>query len=340
MPNLSRSVRRLALLLLCAAAAVAPLGCRPGDDIEHYQAPRVETPMLRLRVAVFKNGDHTWFFKIMGPKDMVDEHADEFEDFLRSVTFAKDEKEPVKWKAPDGWEREPAGQPIYAKYVVGPKDSAAEITVTRLGAQAGSLLANVNRWREQLGLKPIAEDALNDNVSKEKIGDQEVTRVDLSAAGRLRKTPVGKLPIGKEPPETELKYDTPEGWQKMAQPPAFAKVGFQVGEARRQAAVVSITPLGPQPMLANVNRWRSQVGLDEIKPGQLNDVVKPFEVGEAKAQAVDFTGPQGRLLVVLLPHGDGTWIFKMMGSPDLVAKQKPVFEKFVRSVRFEGGSDE
>jgi hypothetical protein len=333
------SARLLGPLLLGAAAALFTLGCQQNEDIQHYQAPHIETPMIRLRVAIFKFGNKTWFFKLRGAKDVVDQHANEFEDFLRSVKPDEMDKDKVVWKAPDGWVKEPAGDQRYAAYLIGPKDTAAELTVVPLGDQAGSLLDNVNRWRDQLGLRAINEEALDDDVRKEQIGDQKVTRVELTAAGRLRKTPAPALSIDKNLAEAGIQYEAPEGWKKMPQAPEFAVAGFHVHQGTEDA-VVSVSPLPPQPLLTNVIRWRQQVGLGAIDSEQVKDIVRPFDVGGAQAQALDMAGKKSRILVVLLPHGGKTWIFKMMGSPDLVGKQKPDFEKFVRSVRFDGGNDE
>jgi hypothetical protein len=330
------SARRLGPLLLGAAVAMLPIGCQVNEEIQHYQAPRVETPMIRLRVAIFKLGTKTWFFKLTGAKDVVDQHADEFEEFLRSV---KSDKGEVLWKTPNGWVKEPAGGQRYAAYRIGPKETAAELTVVPLDENAGSLLDNVNRWRGQLGLRAIGEDSLNDYVTDEKIGEQKVTRVDLTAAGRFHQTTAPSISIGKKPAEAGIKYDAPEGWKKMPEPPQFAVEGFQVHHGD-QNAVISVSPMAAQPLVDNVVRWRKQIGLGPITADQAKDLVQPFDVRGTKAQALDMTGRTNRILVVLLPHDGKTWIFKMMGSPDLVGKEKPNFEKFVRSVRFDGGNDE
>ncbi len=333
------TVRRLGPLLLCATAALVPLGCQQNEDVQHYQAPRIEAPMIRLRVAIFKSGDSTWFFKLTGPKDVVDQHADEFEQLLRSVKFSGDAKEPATWIAPDAWVKEPAGELRYAAYNIGPKDTAAEMTVVRLGGAAGSLVANVNRWRGQLGLKAIAESDLGDYVTEQEFGDRKVSRVDMTAAGRFRKAAPPKMGITKGQAKPRLTYDAPKSWKKMPTAPQFAEVGFQVQEGDEKV-LVSASEMTAQPLLDNVLRWRGQVGLGRITTAELKDIVQPFAVGDTRAESLDMAGKSNRIVVVLLPRGDRTWIFKIMGSPELVGKQKAEFENFVRSVRFDGGSDE
>jgi hypothetical protein len=327
----SKSVRWTWLLVVTAAAA-GLLGCREDEGIQHYKAPRAETPMVSMRVAIIKNADQTWFFKLMGPKDVVDDHVAEFDQFLQTIQFTADDKNPVVWKAPDEWEKDAAGNQVYAAYLVGPKLTAAQMTVVKLGGEAGGFLNNVNRWRRQLGLKPVTEEALDD-VKKVTINNREVTIVQLSASGRFHKTQAPLLPQGPGPLEPEIKIDTPEGWKKMDQPPQFAVAGFRIEEGKENAQV-SVSQLPPQPMLENANRWRAQVGLGPVDAAQLKDLAQPFDVGDGKADYLDMTGKQDRILVILVHKGQTDWIFKMKGSPELVGKQKPALEKLVRSVRF------
>ena len=333
----TKTVRQVWLLVVTAATA-ASLGCREEEGIQHYKAPRAETPIVSMRVAIIKNADQTWFFKLMGPKDVVDDHTTEFDQFLETIQFNADEKNPVIWKAPNEWEKEPAGGQIYASYLVGPKTTAAQMTVVKLGGQAGAFLDNVNRWRKQLGLKPVTEENL-DGVIKKTINGREVIIVQLSGTGRFHRTAAPLLPQGPGPLQAEAKIDTPEGWQKMDQPPQFAVAGFRI-EDGKETAQVSVSQLGPQPMLENVIRWRRQVGLGPVDANQVKDLIQPFDVGDSKAQYLDMTGSRDRILVILVHKGEADWIFKMMGSPELVGKQKPAFEKLVRSVRFDGGRDE
>ncbi len=286
--------------------------------------------MVGMRVAIFKLANETWFFKLWGPKDVVDDHITEFDQFLHTIQFSPDEKTPVSWKAPEEWEKDAAGNQVYAAYLVGPKLTAAQMTVVKLGGEAGTLPDNVNRWRRQLGLKPVTEES-KDGVTTVMINGREVTIVHLNASGRFRKTQAPLLPQGPGPLEPEIKMDTPEGWKKMDQPPQFAVAGFRIEEGKENAQV-SVSQLPSQPMLENVNRWRAQVGLGPVDAAQLKDLVQPFDVGDGKADYLDMTG-KDRILVILVHKGQTDWIFKMKGSPELVGKQKPAFEKLVRSAR-------
>ncbi len=66
----------------------------------------------------------------------------------------------LRWTTPPGW-KEIAGSGMRAASFELPKGPGkAEVTVVALPGDVGGELANVNRWRGQLALAPIAEDAL------------------------------------------------------------------------------------------------------------------------------------------------------------------------------------
>ena len=66
---------------------------------------------------------------------------------------------------------------LVAKFVIpGPGGSKAEVNISATG---GGLLANVNRWRSQLGLAPLAESALANEVQSLDVADGKATLIDM-----------------------------------------------------------------------------------------------------------------------------------------------------------------
>jgi hypothetical protein len=61
------------------------------------------------------------------------------------------EPRPLRWVAPETWEEEKPGQFQVALYRIAPGITAA---VSRFPGDAGGTAANVNRWRQQVGLVP------------------------------------------------------------------------------------------------------------------------------------------------------------------------------------------
>ena len=64
----------------------------------------------------------------------------------------------VRWTAPAGWEEQPASGFRKGSFLVrGADGKTADVSVISFPEAAGGLLANVNRWRDQLKLTPIAD---------------------------------------------------------------------------------------------------------------------------------------------------------------------------------------
>jgi hypothetical protein len=88
----------------------------------------------------------------------------------------------LKYETPRGWQTAPAGQISSAAFQVEDGQQRVEVTATALGGAAGGLLANVNRWRGQVGLPPAA--SVRDIGGEEMvIADQPATYVRLEGPG-------------------------------------------------------------------------------------------------------------------------------------------------------------
>jgi hypothetical protein len=324
------------------------------DEIRHYKAARLEQPKpaartrapmgeQRLLAAIIPHADRTWFCKLVGPAATINNLAEPFEQFVRSIRF--EEGKEISWTLPDGWDQHPGSASRYATIHIDSDDQHLDLTVVPLGREAGSLLDNVNRWRNQLGMNPVGESDLAQLTRDLKLDGMDVTIVDMSVAGPAM--PPGHHPVGPTASRSPsgpapLKYAVPEGWKEVPSQSAFRVASFEV-EADGKRADVSVSPLSGAAggALANVNRWRDQIGLPPIDGAKLRDDVREIEVASAPANLIELVGPESAgekrqsILGVILERGAQTWFFKMTGPADLVAKQRSAFEEFVRSVRFE-----
>src|SRR4051812_23799201 len=66
----------------------------------------------------------------------------------------------VDWTVPAGWKELPGQQMRFASFQVSAEKPDVQLTVIPLGAEAGNLLDNVNRWEKQLGLPPTPQQDL------------------------------------------------------------------------------------------------------------------------------------------------------------------------------------
>jgi hypothetical protein len=71
------------------------------------------------------------------------------------------------WIAPEHWTLDNTPRSMrLATYIIPSEAGDQEVAVTRFPGQVGGVLANINRWRGQMGLLPIAEPELADNIDQ------------------------------------------------------------------------------------------------------------------------------------------------------------------------------
>jgi hypothetical protein len=82
---------------------------------------------------------------------------------------------------PQGWRYDPQPRPMrMATYIVPDASGDIEVAVTRFPARVGGELANINRWRTQMGLEPVTEEQLDSVLTRYTLegGDGYQTRID------------------------------------------------------------------------------------------------------------------------------------------------------------------
>jgi hypothetical protein len=124
------------------------------------------------------------------------------------------------------------------------------------------------------------------------------------------------------------KWSAPDNWQPQT-PGPMVLASFKAGDA---TVNVSSFPGDVGGLLANVNRWRSQVGQAPLAPDDLETNLTALDGG---AKLVDVTGAGAKRLVgAIVPHGGKTWFYKLTGSDAAVTAQKDAFVHFVMNVRY------
>ncbi len=71
------------------------------------------------------------------------------------------------WQPPQSWTKDDTPRSMrLATYIIPSEAGDQEVAVTRFPGQVGGVLANINRWRGQMGLQPIAEPELADHIDR------------------------------------------------------------------------------------------------------------------------------------------------------------------------------
>ncbi|MBA2434996.1 MAG: hypothetical protein M3480_02985 [Verrucomicrobiota bacterium] len=167
----------------------------------------------RILGGIFPAGSETWFFKMIGPDALVASQREGFKQFLQSVHPAEGEVAsstapgpmsanaggndsnaptpppiqsaqgaPVQYTLPSGWKEKPLTPMRLASFqATAPNGKETDISVVALPGVAGGDLANVNRWRGQMQLPPIDEDALAKTAEHVTVNGHDFLLVDLAS---------------------------------------------------------------------------------------------------------------------------------------------------------------
>ena len=119
-----------------------------------------------------------------------------------------------------------------------------------------------------------------------------------------------------------------------------------IGPADRRIEM-RVTPLGAESgvVFDNVKRYWDMVGRSSISREQLreqlHELTRQIVVNAVTVTMIDVAGPepaeagqpQQRLLAAIVPAETRVWHFMAIGPTDVLEREKPVFEKFLRSIR-------
>lgn len=127
----------------------------------------------------------------------------------------------------------------------------------------------------------------------------------------------------------ELEYTVPAGWRQL---PAsgIRKATLQVEDAELS---VLVFPGDVGGELANINRWREQIGLAAIEKSALATITRALTISQHPARYVDLIGPEKSIKGAILPFHGRTWFFKLLGPSDSVQANEAGLLEFLDSVQ-------
>lgn len=175
-------------------------------------------------------------------------------------------------------------------------------------------------------------------------GSQEVTRARVpKAAGAPAPAPTmgmsmgtGDVPMPPTPTGAEaLAWTLPKGWTETR--PGGMRVATLVPPV--SGVDISVTAL-PGPAggeLANVNRWRGQIGLEPVDDAGLARLRTAVKAPAGALSVYDFTSDGAtatRMVVALFTAKTGsTWFIKMTGEAKAVGQVRPDFLRLLETLR-------
>ena len=88
--------------------------------------------------------------------------------------------------------------------------------------------------------------------------------------------------------------------------------------------------------LANLNRWRGQIGLPAVGQAEFDRETQHLDRNGLHMTVVDIVGTGAnaqRILGAMVPHQGATWFFKLSGPDALVAGQKKAFLALLDTIK-------
>src|SRR5262245_5835634 len=136
-------------------------------------------------------GESSWFFKLTGAKEAVQPQHEAFLQFITSIKFSTGPEAKPSWTLLEGWRQLPGGEFRYATIQLSQTDSGSKPLEISVSTAGGDVLANVNRWRGQLNLKPIGAEDLASTTKTLTIDGHEAMLVSLigTISGGMRAAP-------------------------------------------------------------------------------------------------------------------------------------------------------
>jgi len=154
----------------------ADLSGTPAGLFDFTGAPPSDgKPQQRMLAAIVPQPTQTWFFKLVGPIDIVTGQKSNYDRFIHSLKFpappqdapaatAADDASPatqpspITYVVPAGWTEKPERNEFrVVAFDIPDGNQSGQVIVARMPANSGTLLDNINRWRQQVHLDPLTD---------------------------------------------------------------------------------------------------------------------------------------------------------------------------------------
>lgn len=380
--------------LLAGLLVVLIASCKQDKEIKVYRVAK-EAPVAESHAGMpgmMPGG------AMPGSSEGADPHAGLSAEQLAAAGSAMAPEQEFSDSPPAHWKKLPPSAMLLAKYQIQGEDGAlVEVTFSTLRSAPGGLLANINRWRGQLGQEPLDDASLEQNTRTvvSAFGDAVFVEIEglagdadpkkdglligaiaesgpnawffklrgnaaLATAERenfirwiesVKPVKPSKVPMhgtapgeGITPPKggavapaggSSVTWRLPDGWSPTNGSSArYATIAVTATDGSTGEVAVTHFPGDVGGDLANVNRWRAQIGMQPIGQAALTSEVSQVAAGPKTIKVIDATGPQNRCAAGWVAHGGETWFFKFTGTDALVCAHKAKFTAFLESIRF------
>lgn len=147
----------------------------------------------------------------------------------------------------------------------------------------------------------------------------------------------GGMPGGMDAPAERprgLAWTLPSGWKEVPGTGMRLATFVPPNGLKTEGTVVAL-PGDSGGELANVNRWRGQIGLPPTDEAGLASSRTPLATKAGPVAVYDFTSGgtvRTRLIAAVVKTGDTTWFFKLMGDAAATETARPGFLTIIKGL--------
>jgi hypothetical protein len=162
-----------------AGVSITQLANLTGKDTEVINMFRAQVGLEPLTQEQVTNGMQ--IAEVGGEKGVLFELSNqEGGKTVASASHTSSSGSEFNWKVPEKWKSIPPKPMQQARFAVSQSGAQAEISVSIFPSDTGGTLLNVNRWRNQIQLKPISESDLKSMISPLDPGNPQSILVDMT----------------------------------------------------------------------------------------------------------------------------------------------------------------
>ena len=178
---------------------------------------------------------------------------------------------------------------------------------------------------------------------REEVAHYRVPKADPAASpAQGSMGPMGTAAAGALPPPPDasttgtLQWALPKGWTESRSGGGMRYATLKPGTPGKVDVSVTVFPGPAGGELANVNRWRNQIGLPPVEEATLAKDRKSLKAPIGSVAVFDYTSDgteKTRLVAGIVFAGGNSWFVKMVGDAGPVATSRPDFVRLLESLR-------
>jgi hypothetical protein len=230
--------------------------------------------------------------------------------------------------------REQIGQELLSE-----EEAQKQFQTVEIGGEPGSLfemtgqhISQAQRTVTAMAHRPDASWFFKLSGDAALVEAQKPVFLEFLKSIRIKAIPASETVHASPGQTAKFNWQVPAQWKAL--PAGDMQVArFTLPERGGAKAEVFVSVFGSDTggTLANVNRWRREIGLSEVDDAGLPQLVSPLDPADPTTKLIDFTNNNRRLVAAIVPRDGRYWFYKLRGDLEAVSPERDAFVAFVKS---------